>query len=123
MNGFKLFAGAVVASSVAFVGLVQAQSTGAGASPSGGMPRTEMGQGTNPGATTPTDPSTSQTNPRGFSNPDTDSTRQRLDNTSPSSRSSGMSSSDTGTGVTSGRDTMSDSNAPLRVRQAKADRN
>ena len=123
MNGFKLLAGAVVAGSVAFVGLAQAQSSGAGTSPSGGMPRTEMGQGTNPGATTQMDSTSPQTSPRSYSNPDTDSTRQRLDNTSPSSRSSGMSSSDTGTGVTSGRDTMSDSNAPLRVRQAKADRN
>ena len=79
MNASKLLAGAVVTVSVlgSLGGLAHAQSTGTGTAPSGGMQRSEMGQSQNPGATTSTDPSTLQTNPRW--NPSSDSTMQRPD--------------------------------------------
>ena len=150
MNASKLLAGAVVA--VAVIGTLggpaHAQSTGGGASPSGGgMPRSEMGQNQNPGTTTPstspnnrsnsTTDSTMQrmddTSPNSRNqNSPTDSTMQRLDNPNPNSRNSGTNSTDTGTGSnsgsssgvdTGGRDTQSDRSLSISKRRPKTDRN
>ena len=124
MNASKLLAGAVVTVSVlgSLGGLAHAQSTGTGTAPGGGMQRSEMGQSQNPGATTSTDPSTLQTNPRW--NPSSDSTMQRPDGSSSGSRNQNSTGTGIGSDMNSGRDSMSEgSTAPLRERQPKSDRN